>query len=171
VFVRDEIVVPVSYMAAQARLANMVRSGALRGLSADAHESVFVHELRVGPVRPLSRLVRAEFRDLVVREGSCMLTLRWEAEGPGAALLPVLDADVTVTPEPGNAVRLRLDGTYRPPLGTLGAQLDRAVLNRAAGATMRAFLTGIADRLTLSVDHSAVPVWPEPRPSFEIDEA
>jgi hypothetical protein len=149
-FVREEVVVAVGFSAAQARLANAVRSGALEGPAAEAYDAGFLHELRVGPIPVMSRLVRARFCDLKVHEQSCLLTIRWEAFGPGGSLLPVLDADITVTPEGADAVRLRLDGSYRPPLGKLGERLDRAILHRAATATISAFLTSIADRLTLA---------------------
>jgi hypothetical protein len=59
----------------------------------------------------------------------------------------VLDADVTVTQDAPGAVKLRLDGSYRPPLGPVGAGLDRAVMNRAANATIRAFITSLSDAL------------------------
>jgi len=44
--------------------------------------------------------------------------------------------------------RVMLNGCYRPPLGRLGAGLDRAVLHRVASATIRALLRSIADELT-----------------------
>jgi len=43
---------------------------------------------------------------------------------------------------------MMLNGCYRPPLGRLGAGLDRAILHRIAAATIRALLRGIADTLT-----------------------
>jgi hypothetical protein len=149
-FVSEEVVVAVGFPAAQARLANAIHSGALEGPAAEAYDAAFLHELRVGPIPKVSRLVRARFCDLKVREQSCLLTLRWEAFGPSGSLLPVLDADITVTPDGADAVRLRLDGSYRPPLGKLGERLDRAILHRAATATISAFLTSIADSLTLT---------------------
>jgi hypothetical protein len=150
VFIREEVVVAVGFPAARARLANLVWSGVLEGPSAEAYDAAFLHELRVGPVPVVSRLVGAQFRDLVVRDDSCLLTLRWEALGPGGSLLPVLDADVTLTPESADTARIRLDGSYRPPLGKLGDQLDRAILHRAATATIRTFLTSVADRLAVA---------------------
>lgn len=146
-FVSDEVVVQVGLAAAQARLANMIRSDTLQRPSADAYNSGFVQMLRVGPSPLVSRLVRAEFRDLVIREESCLLTLRWETTGPGGSLFPVLDADITVTRQAEDAVKLRLDGSYRPPLGPVGAGIDRAVMHRAAAATIRAFITSISEAL------------------------
>jgi hypothetical protein len=78
--------------------------------------------LRVGPSPVISRLVRAEFLDLVVRDESCLLTLRWQATGPAGSLFPVLDADIPVTPHAEDAVIVRLDGSYRAPLGAVGRE-------------------------------------------------
>lgn len=168
-FVSDEVVVHLGFPAARARLANMIHGGGLQAPSAEAYDNGLVKMLRVGPSPVLSRLVRAEFRDLVVRDESCLLTMRWEATGPGGSLFPVLDADITVTQLAENATRLRLDGSYRPPLGAVGAGIDRAVLHRAATATIRAFITSIADALAnpaAEPDRAALlpePSWfPEP---------
>jgi hypothetical protein len=146
-FVSDEVVVPVGFATARARLANMIRGDTLRRSSAQAYGEGLVTILRVGPSRAASRLVRAEFREPVDHGDSCLLTLRWEAAGPAGQLFPVLDADITVTPGDGNRVLLRLDGAYRPPLGKLGARLDRAIMHRVATATIRAFLADISSAL------------------------
>jgi hypothetical protein len=60
----------------------------------------------------------------------------------------VLDADLQLRGEGLEKTRIMLNGCYRPPLGCLGAGLDRAVLHNAATATIRALLRGIADALT-----------------------
>jgi hypothetical protein len=83
----------------------------------------------------------------VVRADTAVLTLRWEASGAGAALFPVLDADITLTPAGDDATLLRLDGSYRPPLGAAGARLDRAVMNHVASATIRSLLRQISEAL------------------------
>ena len=57
--------------------------------------------------------------------------------GPGSRLFPVLDADLTLTPAAEHAALLTLAGTYRPPLGSLGAGPDRLLLHRVAEATVR----------------------------------
>ena len=46
-------------------------------------------------------------------------------------------------------------GIYRPPLGALGAGLDRAVLHRVADATARSLLVRVADVLTHPQDPAA----------------
>ena len=65
-------------------------------------------------------------------------------------MFPALDADITLTP--GNhsttlTLTLTLTGAYRPPLGTVGAELDRAILYRVAAATIRAFLHRVTDAI------------------------
>jgi len=38
-------------------------------------------------------------------------------------------------------------GSYRPPLGSLGQALDRAILHRVAAATIRRFVVQVAARI------------------------
>jgi len=47
----------------------------------------------------------------------------------------------------GNGTELRLEGHYRPPLGAAGVLVNRAVLNRAATASLEAFLDRLCGRL------------------------
>jgi hypothetical protein len=76
-----------------------------------------------------------------------VLPLRWEASGAAGRLFPVLDANLVLTPSGESAATLALNGAYRPPLGSLGEVLDRAVLNRAAAATVRSLLARVADSM------------------------
>jgi len=105
---------------------------------------------RVGPlgnVPGMSKLVEVHFLDVVARGESAVLALRWEATGPGSRLFPVLDADISLTPSREDSTRLSLAGVYRPPLGALGAGLDRAVFHKVAHATVRSLLDRVADAL------------------------
>ena len=76
-----------------------------------------------------------------------VLPLRWEATGVTGRLFPVLDADLTMTPAGAGQTLMTLNGAYRPPLGGIGAELDRVVFRRAAAATIGSLLTRIADVL------------------------
>jgi hypothetical protein len=150
VFVGHQVVVNVGFGVARARLANLVHDGLLVIASRDAYGEAVTGLALVGPlgsVPALSKLVQVQARDLVVGRGSAVLTLRWQATGPGGALFPVLDADIRLVPAGGRAVMLRLDGAYRPPLGIAGAGLDRAVLHRVATATVQDFLGRIAEAI------------------------
>ena len=146
-FVSREIVTKVSFTEARARQANLLRGNALENASRSAYDDGLTVLISVGPAPGLTRLVRAQFRDLVIRGNTAVLTIRWEATGIGAGLFPVLDADITLTPGSDNATLLRLEGIYRPPLGAAGAMLDRAVMNRVASATVRSLLRQISAEL------------------------
>ena len=91
--------------------------------------------------------VEVHIRKVVARGLSAVLALRWEATGPGSRLFPALDADIWLTPAGEHSTRLSLAGVYRPPLGALGAGLDRAVFYRMADATVRSLLARVADAL------------------------
>lgn len=151
VFTAHELVVDLASGAAQARLVNLVRGGALRGPSQAAYEWGLEGMIRVGPfgeVRGASKLVQVRFLDPVYRGEVMTVGLRWEATGPAGSLFPVLDADITVAPAGENTARVALVGSYRVPLGRLGASLDKAVLHHVATATIRSLLAGVADALT-----------------------
>jgi hypothetical protein len=150
-FVRHETGLDLDFRAAQARLANLGSSGSLLLAARLAYGEGTTGLARVGPlgsVRGLSKLVEVRFQDLVAREGSAHLALRWEATGPGGVLFPALDADLTLTPGSERTTVLELAGVYRPPAGTVGAKLDQAVLRRVADATIRAFVSHVAEFIT-----------------------
>jgi hypothetical protein len=149
-FVSDEVVLDVSIAVAKARLVNLARGGSLRSESENAYNEGITLLVRVGPLGPtrgLSRLVEVHFLDLVSRADSSMLALRWEAEGPGGGLFPALDADITLTAAGEHATLITLAGAYRAPLGILGSGLDTAILHRVAAATIRTFLSRVADAI------------------------
>jgi len=69
----------------------------------------------------------------------------WEA-AEQRWLFPTFDGGLEVRPV-GNGTELRLEGHYRPPLGAAGVLVNRAVLNRAATASLEAFLDRLCGRL------------------------
>ena len=139
-FIGAEIRMEVGFNAAQARLANLARDGLLRRASENAH-GWGADQAQVGPlgVPGVSKLVQVQIRHLVTHEDSAVWALRWEANGTTGGLFPVLDADITLTRAGEQATVLAVSGAYRPPLGSLGAELDRAIMHRVAEATIRAF--------------------------------
>jgi hypothetical protein len=146
VFVDAQTVVDATFDLARVRLADLARDGWLAGASGDAYGEWDQGLARVGPMGSapgLSRLVDVRFRDVVTHEGSAVLALRWEAVGPGGGLFPVLDADITLAPHGESQTLLTMTGAYRPPLGAVGAVLDRAVLHRVAAATVQGFVNRV----------------------------
>ena len=145
-FVGDEALVEVSFPVACERLTQLTGSAALIATSEDSYSRETGTLARVGAIG-LSKLVRIQVRELARTEKSAGIALRWEAVGPGGGLFPVLDADVRLTPAGEHVTLLSMAGSYRPPLGTLGQVLDRAILHRVAAATIHGFVTQIAARI------------------------
>jgi hypothetical protein len=149
-FASQEVRLNMTFARARARLAVLCNAGWLSGSSQQAYAEGLAGLIRVGPagdVLGASKLVRVQFLEPVPRDDTVVLPLRWEATGVTGRLFPVLDANLVLTPSGEDTVTLALTGAYRPPLGSLGEVLDRAVLNRAAGATFRSLLARVADSM------------------------
>jgi hypothetical protein len=103
------------------------------------------------------RIAAVGFATVVEEEdGTRVLPLWWEAaEQPW--LFPTFDGGLEIRSDDGGT-QLRLEGNYRPPLGAAGALVNRAVLNKAATASLEALLDRLSARLTAApADLSAVP--------------
>ncbi len=92
--------------------------------------------------------------------------LRWEAAGSTGGMFPVLDATITISPAGEETARLALAGSYRPPLGRLGAALDTALLHAVATATIRHLMQGMADAITSPVPAENGSRWWHPAPEL-----
>jgi hypothetical protein len=68
-----------------------------------------------------------------------MLPVSWEAVG-GPPLFPRMEGTLHVQPAQGGGTLLTLNANYDPPLGRIGALIDRAAMHRLAGATMQDFV-------------------------------
>jgi hypothetical protein len=145
-FVSADRVLAIAIGDARPRLARLVRDGSLSETSYSAYQGG-LDQLRVGPLGELpgaSRLVRVRMLNPVYRDDTMTVGLRWEAIGITGRLFPVLDADISLSPQAGGFTRLAVTGCYRPPLGALGAGLDRVLLSRVAEFTVRSFLNRMA---------------------------
>ncbi len=149
-FASHEVMLSMSFERARARLAVLGNGRWLSGPSAKAYADGLDGLIRVGPFGAAlgaSKLVRVQLLEPVPRDDTVVLPLRWEATGAAGHLFPVLDANLVLTPSGEEHSMLTLTGAYRPPLGSLGAALDRALLNRAAAATVRSLVSQVADSL------------------------
>ena len=142
-FVGDKVRLDVSFAVAREKLRRLGQSGALSRTSEDAYGPGLT---RVGAAG-VSKLVRVQVRELAWTDLSAGLALRWEATGPGIGLFPVLDADLKLVPD-GEGTVLTMAGSYRPPLGSLGEALDRAILRRVAAAAIKSFVAQVAAQIT-----------------------
>jgi hypothetical protein len=104
---------------------------------------------RVGPSLAggqVARKVRVILGPPHNRGEAIVVPLSWQANAlPG--LFPVLDGDLVVAAIDAERCRVTLTGSYEPPLGEVGRQLDRALLHRVAHSTVRAFLDRVAASL------------------------
>lgn len=155
-FLAEDVIVSTDSRQAQARFVNLVHGGWLAEVSQAAYDTTVTGLLRVGPAGGVAtKLVRVSVVDPIYRDESMNVGLRWEAAGTTGSLFPVLDATITISPSEGPSApdgkasaRLALAGSYRPPLGHLGAALDAVILHRVATATVRSLLRGVADAIS-----------------------
>jgi hypothetical protein len=150
-FIGAEIRLGLGFSAAQAGLASLTRGALLRRASDDAYRSLGSGLARVGPLGAapgMSKLVVIRFSEMAVHEDFAIVAMRWQATGPGGALFPALDADITLTKARDDTAILAVWGVYRPPFGRPGAGLDQAVLRRVAQATIRAFTRRVGAAIT-----------------------
>jgi hypothetical protein len=153
-FLADQVIVDADFDAARAALVQLAVSGALFGSAQDAYEGATGGSARVG-VAGICRLVRVQTRELAGTTDAAGLAIRWEADGSGSRLFPVLDADVRLAPAGEHLTLLTLTGSYRPPFGRLGEVVDRAIMHRVATATVRRFLANMAAVFTRQVSGSS----------------
>jgi hypothetical protein len=141
------VVIDAPYDTSSVRLLHLINRGASHGIAPTADYRGADTLIRVGPfggVPGLSKLVSARFLDPVRGSGSMSVSLRWEATGLGGDLFPAFDGDLRLSAEDDAQSRLRLVGSYRPPLGRTGIKLDRAVIWRVADATVHSFVDALA---------------------------
>lgn len=80
-----------------------------------------------------------------------MLPVRWETTG-GPPLFPKMEGTLHVEPAGEHETRITLNATYDPPLGRLGALIDRGLMHRLADMTMADFVTRLARGLSDELD-------------------
>jgi hypothetical protein len=150
-FTGHEVTLGLDFPAAKDRLALLLRGDWLDGVSRDAYAEGLTGQIRVGPfgpVRGMSKLVQVSLLEPVSHDDMVVMPLRWEATGLMGGLFPVLDANLVLSRNEDNRAVLRLNGVYRPPLDSVGEELDQIVLNRVANATAKSLLEHIAALLT-----------------------
>jgi hypothetical protein len=153
VFVSDEVLLDVSFPAARARLAGLIRGGLLGSASARAYGDGITGLARSGqpgPATGLPGLVQVHVQELTAGGDCGRVALRWETAGPGGGVFPALDADITLAPAGERAAMLTLAGVYRPSPGIAGPGLDRAVVLRCATAMIQAFLGHVIEAIAVA---------------------
>lgn len=85
--------------------------------------------------------------DDVAGRDRIMLPVAWEAVG-GPPLFPRMEGTLHLDPDGPDSTRLTLNASYDPPMGALGALIDRALMHRLAKSTMDDFVGRLAKSLT-----------------------
>ena len=148
-FLAEEVIIGTGFGQAQARFVNLLHSNWLAKASEAAYGENVTGLLRVGLSGfAVTKLVQVSFLDPIYRDDVMSVGLRWEAAGTTGGLFPVLDATITIGHEGEETARLALAGSYRPPLGRLGAVLDTALLHRVATATVRSLVRSVTEAIT-----------------------
>ncbi len=143
-FVSDELLLDTSFGAARARFVSLPGGRSLLAASEDAYSRGITGLAGAWPPGRVPGLAEVRSRDLAASEDSSRLALRWDAVAPDGGLFPVLDANLTLTQAGQQASLLALAGTYRLPATVLTAAPSTAIVDLAATATIRAFLTRVA---------------------------
>lgn len=158
VFVRAQTTVDVPFRVAATRLDEAVADGGLVTVSQRAADDGLTYLARVRPagLGRFGKEVRVRLLPAHWVGGHVVVGLRWEPTGPTASLFPSLDADLTLHPDEAGSV-VGIVGCYRPPLGALGARVDRALLSRAAHATLQSLTEEVARRLAELCQPTGVP--------------
>ena len=86
-------------------------------------------EVLLGPPRP--------------RDDTIFRSLAWKASELHS-LFPLLDGEIELAPIGDDSCRVSVAVVYTPPLGGLGARIDRALLHRVAASTVRSFVSRLA---------------------------
>ena len=106
--------------------------------------------VRLGGV-PVYKRVRLELGSPypLDRSRQVALPIRWHPEG-GPPLFPDMSGELVFQPFGPDRTQMTLTANYQPPIGLLGALIDRAVLHLLADATVTDFSLRLAadlDRL------------------------
>lgn len=167
-FVADELRLGAGLDAARAGLAKLAHRGLLMSISARAYSEGLTGVLWAGSLpsvhHPAFKLVNVHSGDLVMRDDSAELAVRWEATGPDGIRFPALDADIILVPAGEAATLLQIIGVYRPPPGPPAAGLDRTILPGVAEATIQAFIRRVAGSIGLGSSPARMPGNGEARP-------
>jgi hypothetical protein len=125
--------------AAQAR-GSMLQHAGLEGSGDDA-------AARRGEDAPApAPRVNVELGDFVRFPSKTVIPIRWSA-ATGGALFPTFEGDLEIAPLGEGATQLSISVRYAPPLGKVGAVVDRALLHRVSEGMVKDFLDNVAARL------------------------
>lgn len=115
--------------------------------AAEARGQLLLAEVGFGAEgRRLEKQVGIELGQPFRIASKTILPMTWRATR-AEELFPTLEADLEVAALGATRTQLSISARYRPPLGTLGRAIDRALLHRVAEATLKDFLDRAGEAL------------------------
>jgi hypothetical protein len=142
VFVRDEITVAEPVARVLFRLQNYLQGGGSALVASDTTKDQDALMIRAG-ISMASKQVAVRTLPPVVKGLGAEIALSWSATGVTRDLYPSLEATISIEAIDEASTRIRIVGSYLPPLGDVGVVLDRLVGHRIAAATLRSFLVRV----------------------------
>jgi len=94
----------------------------------------------------VAKTVRMRVGEPISGEETLRLPVTWEAAG-ATSLFPEMSADMIFSAVGDDLTQVKFQGTYEPPLGSVGRLLDRAMLHRVAEASVKNFVDRIITAL------------------------
>ena len=106
---------------------------------------------RVGPgAGSVAKEVRLEIGIAEIHRSGLIYPVGWSATG-AERLFPRLSAELSLSHVGRDRTKITLDGTYQPPLGTLGKAVDRVLLRGVAESTVKTWIDRMAAALTADI--------------------
>ncbi|MBW4077686.1 MAG: hypothetical protein HIU84_04085 [Acidobacteria bacterium] len=150
IFIQDFADIERPFNEVQIRFAG--ESEWLSPLASEASEDGEALRMRIGPswsAGLVTREVNVTLGPSRARGDTVSRSLAWRASEL-QSLFPLLEGDIELAPIGDDGSRISLAVVYTPPLGGLGARVDRALLHRVAASTVRSFISKVALNLERS---------------------
>ena len=150
IFIQDFADIDRSFEHVRTRFAG--ESEWLSPLASAATEDGEALRMRIGPswaAGIVTREVSVTLGPWRPRGDAISRSLAWRASEL-QSLFPLLEGDIELAPIGEEGSRISLAVVYTPPLGGMGALVDRAVLHRVAASTVRSFISKVASNLETS---------------------
>ena len=103
---------------------------------------------------PIRKRVTVQLGEPVKTSTWAVIPLTWKATFP-EKLFPEMTGKIELSPSDHDVTRLTVSGMYQPPLGSLGRQLDQALMHNVAEATVKELAESIAARLEKALRRDA----------------
>ncbi|HTZ55489.1 MAG TPA: hypothetical protein VMB20_10545 [Candidatus Acidoferrum sp.] len=139
-----QVQLPLAFSAARESFTRVVRELGEANGSPERHTlAVYLRDLHVGVRGEIRVPIAVEIAEHATRFESAISIRAASDKG----YFPTFEGTLSISPVATHS-ELWLQGTYQPPLGIVGALLDRTLLRNAAHRSLQAFLARIADDIT-----------------------